>query len=110
MEQDQPTSGSGPAKSGRFASGHSYAIINQPFPDYKDRPHFLKLSTDFEVIAMFQPVLTKLIPPQITPSLVQRADLLNQLSQGVTSARLLLVSAQAGAGKTTLLGQWVASC
>src|SRR5689334_8744508 len=57
---------------------------------------------------MFQPVLTKLISPRVTPSQVQRTHLLSQLSEGINSARLILISAQAGAGKTTLLGQWVA--
>jgi LuxR family maltose regulon positive regulatory protein len=58
---------------------------------------------------MIQPLLTKLIPPQLTTSQVQREALLDQLNQASKTARLILISAQAGAGKTTLLGQWANS-
>ncbi len=58
---------------------------------------------------MFEPLLTKLNFPQVSAVQVPRLDLLNQLTQGVRTARLTLISAQAGAGKTTLLGQWIAS-
>lgn len=59
---------------------------------------------------MFQPLLTKLSVPQANnPAQVQRSHLLSLLNQGLKTARLILVSAQAGAGKTTLLGQWAAT-
>jgi len=51
-------------------------------------------------------LLTKLIPPRLPASLVQRSALFARLDQGLES-RLTLVTAPTGFGKTTLLGQWL---
>jgi LuxR family transcriptional regulator, maltose regulon positive regulatory protein len=52
---------------------------------------------------------SKLAPPQLPISLVQRSRLLDEL-EAVYTYPLTLVSASAGSGKTTLLSAWVASC
>ncbi len=49
---------------------------------------------------------TKLFIPQVSPSLVVRPRLMQQL-QDVLNNRLTLVSAPAGFGKTTILSQWI---
>src|SRR5207245_1820134 len=51
---------------------------------------------------------TKLSPPRLPISLVERSRLLRELD-AVRSHRLTLVSASAGSGKTTLLSAWVAA-
>jgi LuxR family maltose regulon positive regulatory protein len=51
---------------------------------------------------------SKLAPPQLPPSLVQRPRLLEALN-AVHTHPLTLVSASAGSGKTTLLSVWVES-
>ncbi|GHO70374.1 hypothetical protein KSC_092660 [Ktedonobacter sp. SOSP1-52] len=50
---------------------------------------------------------TKLSPPQLPPSLVERKRLLKDLD-ATSSHRLVLLSAAAGSGKTTLLSMWTA--
>src|SRR5579884_1372806 len=50
----------------------------------------------------------KLSRPRLTPSLVERERLLNELD-GIRSHNLTLLSASAGSGKTTLLSAWVAA-
>jgi LuxR family maltose regulon positive regulatory protein len=52
---------------------------------------------------------TKLSPPRLPGSLVERSRLLRELD-AIHSYPLTLVSASAGSGKTTLLSAWVASC
>ena len=51
---------------------------------------------------------TKLSPPRLPISLVERSRLLRELD-AVRSHRLTLVSASAGSGKTTLLSAWMAA-
>jgi LuxR family transcriptional regulator, maltose regulon positive regulatory protein len=51
---------------------------------------------------------TKLTPPRLPDSLVNRDALLARLSAGL-DRKLALVSAPAGSGKTTLISQWSAS-
>src|SRR3989440_68377 len=51
---------------------------------------------------------TKLSPPRLPGSLVERSRLLDELD-AVRSHHLTLVSASAGSGKTTLLSAWVAA-
>jgi LuxR family transcriptional regulator, maltose regulon positive regulatory protein len=51
---------------------------------------------------------TKLMPPRLQPSAIQRDDLLKRLDHGLTK-RLTLVTAPTGFGKTTLVGRWIAS-
>src|SRR5256884_5312757 len=51
---------------------------------------------------------TKLSPPRLPISLVERSRLLRELD-AVHSHRLTLVSASAGSGKTTLLSAWMAA-
>lgn len=53
-------------------------------------------------------IRTKLAPPLVGGSLVDRATLLGQLSQGL-SRRLTVLVAPAGFGKTTLLAAWHAA-
>ncbi|MBN8285675.1 AAA family ATPase, partial [Zoogloea sp.] len=53
-------------------------------------------------------IRTKLAPPLVGGSLVDRAALLGQLSQGL-SRRLTVLVAPAGFGKTTLLAAWHAA-
>jgi len=49
---------------------------------------------------------TKLLPPRLHASTIQRADLLARLDEGL-SRKLILVSAPTGFGKTTLVGSWI---
>jgi LuxR family maltose regulon positive regulatory protein len=53
-------------------------------------------------------LLSKLAPPRLPLSLVERPGLLKELDAACTHA-LTLVSASAGSGKTTLLSAWAAS-
>ena len=49
---------------------------------------------------------SKLTPPRLRPSLVERADLIARLNQGL-NGDVTLISAPAGYGKTTLVADWV---
>lgn len=64
--------------------------------------------TEQTLLSDLQPVLwrTKLHRPQVTPTLIQRPRLLEQLNRGLHH-RLILVCAPAGFGKTTLLSSWI---
>ncbi|MEM7117191.1 MAG: hypothetical protein AAF614_32455, partial [Chloroflexota bacterium] len=50
---------------------------------------------------------TKLYRPQISPELIQRSHLIEQLNQGA-KRKLTLIAAPAGYGKTTIVTQWLA--
>lgn len=52
-----------------------------------------------------QVIRAKLRPPRLSPDLVPRPRLVQQLNSGL-SRKLILVSAPAGFGKTTLLSEW----
>ena len=53
-------------------------------------------------------LLTKIEPPRLRSGHVPRAELVDQLREGL-HRRLTLIEAPAGAGKTTLLVEWHAS-
>lgn len=52
---------------------------------------------------------TRLVPPRLPVTLVERGHLLEKLDV-LTQQRLLLISASAGSGKTTLLSAWASRC
>ncbi len=66
-------------------------------------------SPSFGAVAADGLLQTRLRPPPIRPSRVQRARLLAALDEGVRRP-LTLVSAPAGFGKTTLLAEWAGRC
>ena len=49
---------------------------------------------------------SKLTPPRLRPSLIERSDLITRLNQGL-NGDVTLISAPAGYGKTTLVADWV---
>lgn len=51
---------------------------------------------------------TKLMPPRLPAAVIQRADLLARLDEGLTK-KLTVLTAPTGFGKTTLAGMWIAS-
>ncbi len=51
---------------------------------------------------------TKLAPPRLHPSVIQRKDLFNLLDKGL-SKKLVLVTAPTGFGKTTLVVSWISA-
>ena len=58
---------------------------------------------------MIAPILsTKLIAPPPRSDLVPRSGLIDQLNEGVSSCKLVLISAPAGFGKTTIMSMWKA--
>src|SRR5207245_2152093 len=50
-------------------------------------------------------LVSKLHPPRLPSSLVERSRLLTRLDEGI-SRKLTLITAPAGFGKTTLVSQW----
>lgn len=75
----------------------------------KNYPTLSKSESAPPVAASQIPLLvSKLHPPRLHSSLVERARLLKQLNAGL-ERKLTLLVAPAGFGKTTLLSQWIAA-
>jgi LuxR family maltose regulon positive regulatory protein len=71
----------------------------------QERPRITAESQDKQIGVLLS---TRLFPPHLPASLVERSRLLRELD-AVRSHLLTLVSASAGSGKTTLLSTWVAA-
>lgn len=55
---------------------------------------------------MFDPILTKIIPPRPSPTLISRPKLMSKLSSSPLP-KLVLVAAPAGFGKSTAISHWL---